>query len=190
MTERIFEISKEDGNSHIGSALGVYQCLKEIEKDIKTEDIIVLDLAHGSLGYFVWLEEAKGVDAHDLHKRHGTHQHREPENTIEVSGGSLGLAGGVALGRALANRERNVWCVTSDGALAEGIWWEVLRNKADLKVDNLKVVVSANGYSAYDTVDTDTLEQRLHAFCPDVLVIRTKTNFEGNEGLMAHYGKI
>lgn len=188
--ERIFEISKKDGNSHIGSALGIYQCLKEIEGDIKPEDIIILDAAHGSLGYFVWLEETKGLDAHELHQRHGTHQHRELESGIEVSGGSLGLAAGVAFGRALANRERNVWCITSDGAMAEGIWWEVLRNKADMKLVNLKVVVSANGFGAYGEIPTDLLEQRIHAFCPDVRVIRTQTDFNDNHGLNAHYGKV
>lgn len=188
--ERIFEISKEDGNSHIGSALGVYEALKTIEDQIKPEDIIVLDAAHGSLGYFVWLEEQKGYDAHELHKEHGTHQHRDPEKGIEVSGGSLGLAAGVALGRALANKERNVWCITSDGAMAEGIWWEVLRNKADMHVDNLKVVVSANGWSAYDPVDVDKLEARVHAFCPDVLIVRTETNFGNNTGLESHYKTI
>ena len=188
--ERVFEISRQDGNSHIGSSIGIYQCLKEVEGDMKLEDIVVLDGAHGSLGYFVWLEETKGIDAHDLHKRHGTHQHRELEDTIEVSGGSLGLASSIALGRAMANRDRAVWCITTDGAMAEGIWWEVLRIKADKQVDNLKVVVSANGWSAYDQVDVNKLTERVHAFCPDVQIIRTETNFNGNEGLAAHYNKL
>ena len=190
MRERIFEISKEDGNSHIGSALGIYQCLKEIETEMAPEDIVVLDGAHGSLGYFVWLEETKGLDAHELHKKHGTHQHRAPEDTIEVSGGSLGLASSVALGRAMANKDRAVWLITTDGAMAEGINWEVLRIKADKRVDNLKVIVSVNGYSAYDSVDVDVLEQRIHTFCPDAVIIQTQTDFEGHEGLKAHYDKI
>ena len=190
MRERILEISKLDGNSHIGSAIGIYETLKTIEGQIQPQDIVVLDGAHGSLGYFVWLEETKGFDAHKLHKDHGTHQHRDPEHDIEVSGGSLGLASGVALGRALANKERNVWLVTTDGSMAEGINWEVLRIKADMKVDNLKVVVSANGWGAYGEISTDVLEKRIHAFCPDALIVRVNTDFDGSEGQMAHYGKI
>jgi len=190
MTERIFEISKEDGNSHIGSALGIYETLKTIEPQMGEGDKIFLDGAHGSLGYFVWLEETSGYDAHELHREHGTHQHKDREKGIMASGGSLGLVSSVALGHALAKPEETVWCVTTDGAMAEGIWWEVLRIKADKNVDNLKIAVSANGYSAYDTVDVDKLEQRIHTFCPDVLVVRTNTDFGDNKGLDAHYKKI
>ena len=190
MKDRIFEISKLDGNSHIGSALGIYQVLKEIEGKIGPKDVVVLDGAHGSLGYFVWLEETKGYNAHELHKLHGTHQHRDLEHQIEVSGGSLGLASGVALGKALANKERNIWLVTTDGAMAEGVNWEVLRIKDDLGINNLKFVVSANGFGAYGEIDTNTLERRMRAFCQDVLVVRTQTDFKDNEGQKAHYGKI
>jgi len=185
--ERIFEISKEDGNSHIGSALGIYETLKTIEPQMKPGDKIYLDGAHGSLGYFVWLEETSGYDAHDLHREHGTHQHKDKDKGIEASGGSLGLVASVALGHALANKDVNHWLITTDGSMAEGIHWEVLRIKADHKVDNLKYVVSANGFSAYDTVDVNLLEERMKAFCPDVQIVRVNTNFEDKTGLEAHY---
>jgi len=188
--ERIFEISRMDQNSHIGSSLGIYECLKVVENQIQDDDIIVLDGAHGSLGYFVWLEEHQGYDARVLHKEHGTHQHIDLEHGIEVSGGSLGLASGVALGRALVNKDRNVWLITTDGSMAEGVNWEMLRIKADMKVDNLKVVISANGWGAFGKISIDNLEKRAHSFCPDVSVVRTNTDFEGSEGQNAHYGKI
>lgn len=187
--ERILEISKLDGNSHIGSAIGIYETLKTVEPQMQPGDKIYLDGAHGSLGYFVWLEETSGYDAHELHKEHGTHQHKDVSKGIQASGGSLGLVASVALGHAMANKDINHWLITTDGSLAEGVHWEVLRIKADQKVDNLKYVVSANGYSAYGSVDVDKLEERMKTFCPDVQIIRTNTDFDGNEGLNAHYGK-
>jgi len=196
MQERILEISKKKGLSHIGSSLGVGQLLEEIDKVKRPEDIIVLDEAHGALGYYVYLEEKGIADAEELFKKHGVHQNKDSENEIHVSGGSLGLAGSIALGLAIGSPDRNIYCITSDGALAEGIWWETLRLKADLSVDNLKIYVNANGWSGYDPVNVDKLEERVHFFCPDVVFIRTNIDddilieYPQLEGLGGHYKTI
>lgn len=188
--ERILQISKDEGLSHIGSSLGVYQTLVEVKKEIQPKDILVLDAAHGALGYYVYLEELGIADAEQLFEKHGVHQSKDLDNEIYVSGGSLGLAGSIALGMALANKKRNIFVITSDGALAEGIWAETLRVKADMGVDNLRVFVNANGWSAYDAVDVDKLEQRIHATAPDVVFVRNNTDTGELRGLNAHYGKI
>lgn len=183
MSEKVTKLTYENGLSHYGSSLGVYQVLKEIDKVRKEEDYIVLDEAHGALGYYVWLEEHGKGNAQELLGRHGVHQNKDGE--IKVSGGSLGLAASVGLGMAIADNSHNVYCVTSDGALAEGIWWEIFRIKADMKIDNFKVYVNSNGYGAYDAIDTDKLVERVHAFCPDVTFVHTEVN-----GLEDHYRKV
>ncbi len=187
MHERILDISKREGLSHIGSCLTAVDVMEEIFAVKKPEDVFVLDEGHAGLAYYVMLEREGRGNAEDLLRQHGVHPNRDMEHGIEVSSGSLGLAGAVSLGMALADRSRDVWCLTSDGAMAEGIWWEILRIKADLGVDNLKVFVNANGWSALGPVDVDKLEQRIHAFCPDVQVRRTKVDEPELQGLAGHY---
>ena len=184
---RVLQLSYENKLSHIGSSLGVARLLEEIYQIKKPEDIIVLDEAHGALGYYALLEKYEGQDAQALLDKHGVHQNRDEQAGIHVSGGSLGLAGSISLGLAIANETRNVYCVTSDGALMEGIWFEILRLKADLQVNNLRIFVNANGWSAYGSVNVDKLEERVHSFCPDVIVRRTNSDTSFSQGLESHY---
>lgn len=51
----------------------------------------------------------------------------------------------VAVGRAIANQNRNVYCMISDGECAEGSVWEALRFSNDYGVSNLHIYVNANG---------------------------------------------
>ena len=182
LQKRVLEISYERKLSHIGSCLGVVEVLEEVDKVKKPEDIIVLDAAHGAVGYYVYLEKKGIANAEGLFEKHGVHQNRDIENQIWVSGGSLGLAASIGLGMAIANKERDVYVVTSDGAMMEGIWFEILRIKADKKVDNLRIYCNANGWGAYDPIDVDELERRVHTFCSDVVFVRTEV-----EGQQDHY---
>lgn len=186
MRERILQISKEQGLSHIGSCLGAAQVLEEIYQIKRPEDIVIMDEGHAHLAHLVAEEKYNGKEIklplHDIHCN--------KEDGCYVSSGSLGLAGAIALGIALADREKDVYVLTSDGALAEGIWWETLRVKVEQKADNMKVYVNANGYSGLGSVDVDWLERRLHAFDPSVRVIRTVSDFGEITGVSAHYSKI
>ena len=73
---------------------------------------------------------------------------------------------------ALANRDRDVFVLSSDGEFAEGSCWESLRIAGELRLENLKIMVNANGTSAYGKVDIDLLDTRLQMFFP-TLVIKT-----------------
>ena len=56
----------------------------------------------------------------------------------------------------------------SDGECAEGSVWESLRVAWENKVHNLKIVINANGWSAYDQVNLSYLTKRIKAFGFDV----------------------
>jgi thiamine pyrophosphate-dependent acetolactate synthase large subunit-like protein len=121
-------------------------------------------------------------------EKHGTHANRDLSNGIFVSGGSLGQPEPVALGMALANRKRDVYLVTSDGALAEGSVWETLRIAADQDCRNFIVHVVANGFGAYSTIDLDALESRLNAFFPTIMHRVSLDQYPTwMSGLDAHY---
>jgi len=100
----------------------------------------------------------------------------------------LGLGITVAVGRALANPNKKVYVLLSDGECAEGSVWESLRFIKEQNIENIEVYVNANGYAAYDSVNIDYLETRLKSFLPSINVIRTKVNqFSFLNGLNAHY---
>ena len=186
--ERILEISHKEHLSHVGSCLTAYPIIEEIHEIMRPEDVFVLDEGHAALAYYVFLERRGRTNAEELLRKHGIHQNRDPEAGILVSAGSLGLAGSIALGMALANKERSVYCLTSDGALSEGIWWEIFRIKADKGVANLKVFVNANSWGAYDPIDVERLEGRVKQFCPDVEFRRTNVEqYSFLIGQDAHY---
>ena len=94
----------------------------------------------------------------------------------------------VAIGRAMADPSREVYCLISDGECAEGSIWEGLKFIYENNLKNIKVYVNINGYAAYDAVDTDYLSKRLKTFLPEINLVYTSVNqFEFLSGLNAHY---
>ena len=185
MRERILQISREKGLTHIGSCLGMAVVLEEIYQQKKPEDIVILDAGHAHLAHLVAREKYEGLKDIEKLIEHDIHCNRD--SGCEVSTGSLGLGITVALGRAMANPERNVYCILSDGGCAEGSVWEALRIKTEKKIVNLIVYVNANGWSGLDLVDLNWLEQRLKVFDPTVRFIRTNSDFGDITGVAAHY---
>jgi transketolase len=120
--------------------------------------------------------------------KHGGHPHRDEENKIYCSTGSLGLGITVALGRAVANPNRKVYVLVSDGECAEGSVWEALKTIHEQNIKNIEVHVNVNGYAAYMEVDKEYLVNRLKAFLPDVKIhYTTVEQFPFLKGLNAHY---
>ena len=76
---------------------------------------------------------------------------------VEVTGGSLGQALSVAVGRALARKQRgdrgHIWVLISDGETQEGQTWEALQSAAAFGLDNLTVFVDANRWQVDGPMD-------------------------------------
>jgi hypothetical protein len=87
----------------------------------------------------------------ELIEKYGIHCDRKAG--CDVSTGSLGHGIGIALGMALADRLRKVYCIVSDGETCEGSVWEALRIQKEQYVDNLFVYVSLNGWGAYHQIN-------------------------------------
>ena len=150
-------------------------------------DIFILSNGHAVVALYVILEKYYGLNAQDLLEKYGEHPKRNELDKIYCSTGSLGMGITVAVGRALANPNRNVYCMISDGECAEGSVWEALRFAYEKNIHNLKVYVNANGWAAYDPVDLNYLEDRIKAFNPYVNFVRTTVECFGLSGLDAHY---
>ena len=94
----------------------------------------------------------------------------------------------IAVGHALADRNKDVWCMISDGEAAEGSIWESLRFIHTAKLNNLHVYVNINGISAYEYLDIDYLIKRLKTFLPRIHIrLSDPPSFPFAEGLLTHY---
>ena len=185
--KRLLDICYERQLHHLGSYFSALQIIDQIYSEMDKDDIFILSNGHAVVALYVILEKYYGLDAVELHEKYGDHPKRNELDKLHCSTGSLGMGVTVAVGRALANPDRNVYCLLSDGECAEGSVWEALRVAYENKVTNLKLYVNANGWSAYDTVDLDYLENRIKAFHPDVNYVRTTVEHFGLKGLHAHY---
>ncbi len=167
---RILELSWKRQLSHIGSCLGAVDELDRIYQWRDENDPVILSAGHCGLALYTVLEKHCGKNAEDLLLRHGVHPSKNAEDGIYASTGSLGQGLTLACGRALANRDRKVWCVISDGEAAEGSVYESLRFIHEHELDNLHVSVLINEYGAYRYIDALREMAVLRALLPRIQI--------------------
>jgi len=183
---RIIEISKKHHLSHLGSNLTAVDIIDEIYQLKGEDDPFILSSGHAGLALYTVLEKYYGFDAEKLYLKHGTHPHQDMEDKIYCSTGSLGMGIGVAVGMALADRTKNVYCLISDGEAFEGSVYEAANVIRKYKVSNLKVYCNWNGYSAYDSVH-DWMLANICTIFPEINIRHTNVEDYGLIGLSAHY---
>ena len=188
LKKRILEIAYKNKLSHLGSYLSSVGIIDEIYKTKNHDDIFILSSGHASLALYVTLEKYEDKNAEELFLKHGGHPHLNEDDGIYCSTGNLGLGITVAVGRALANKNRKVYVLISDGECAEGSIWESLRFIKENNLSNIEVYVNINGYAAYDKVDIKYLTDRLKVFLPPINIRYTSVNqYPFLKGLNAHY---
>src|SRR3990167_9944167 len=160
LKRHITDISYRKGLSHLGSVLTAVDIIDEIFKIKKPDEKFVLSSGHAGLALYVVLEKYGGKNAEDIFDHHGVHPDRCSSCNIDCSAGSLGHGIGIAVGMALADRNKNVYCLISDGECAEGSVWEALRIYKEHSLSNLKIYVNINSYAAYQKIDNQWLMNR------------------------------
>jgi transketolase len=163
LRRRLMEVIFAAGASHIGSSLSTIDLIDSIYEVKSKKDRFILSNGHAAAAYYVVLEKNKYLKNIDLNKLK-VHPDRDPKKGIDVSTGSLGQGLPIALGMALASPKKNVYCLISDGEAAEGSIWESLRVYQEQSPKNLKIILSANGWGAYDKVSSKLLKRRLKGF--------------------------
>jgi len=167
MVKRLLDISYKHKLGHLGSNLTALPIIQHIYEKMEKNDIFILSSGHAALALYVCLEKFKGQNAEELFLRHGSHPHWDESAGIHCSTGSLGMGITIALGRAVANKNRKVYVLISDGECAEGSVWESLKTIYEEKIDNIEIHVNINGYSAYKKVEPTYLMKRLFSFIPN-----------------------
>ena len=188
LERRIIDISYKHKIGHLSSNLTAVNIIDEIYETKKVDEPFVLSSGHAGLALYTVLEKHEGRDAEYLFNTYGVHPHRSIEDGLYCSTGSLGIGLTVAVGYALADRSRNVYCLISDGEAAEGSIWEALRFIYEQKLTNLKVYVNVNGVCACDYIDSIYLVDRLKSFLPSINICYTEIpNWDFAKGILTHY---
>ncbi len=149
---------------------------------------MILSAGHSGLALYVVLEHFGLIsDAEARLVKDGIHPVRGPG--IDVSTGSLGQGITVGVGMALARPDSDVYVISTDGEVAEGAFWETLFFAQQRPLNNLRIIVNDNGYSALRK--TSYVVGALESF--DVQVVDTSDSLprlpggEWLRGLEAHY---
>jgi transketolase len=140
-------------------------------------DYLVLSKGHGVMAQYAcfyemgWLADAD-LDGYfrDGSRLKGLSDAHVPG--CEVSSGSLGHGLSVGIGLALAAKRRGspqrCYAIVGDGEMNEGSIWEGLLFAAHFRLDNLIVIVDANGFQAMgataSVMDLGLLQSKLEAF--------------------------
>jgi transketolase len=188
LERRIIDISYKKKLSHLSSCLTAVRLIDHIYLVKHHDEPFILDNGHAGLALYVVLEKFHFKDAEALFDKHGVHPNRDEQDLISCSTGSLGQGLPIAVGMAFADPTKNVYVLTSDGAMAEGSNWEALRIAGEKRIENLRVTVNANGHSAYNNVDTEILDLRMQYFYPSLVAKTNMLNYpEWLQGIGGHY---
>ena len=149
--ERIISVSKKLGLTHLSSNLTACTALEAVYEVKEPNEKFVLSNGHAGLALYLVTHPD---DDECLPIQENIHA---DSKWADCSTGSLGHGLGISVGMALANRNKNVYCMISDGEFMEGSIMEALRIAADLKLTNLRVIMNANGYGAYSDIDINKI---------------------------------
>lgn len=157
---RFIELAYKAGVSHLGSSLSVIDIIEAVYQTKNRDEKFVLSNGHAAGALYVVLERHGLLKQADLSTLEA-HPERDPAKGVDVSTGSLGQGLSIAVGLALAGRNRRVFCSISDGECAEGSVSEALRISIENQLTNLKIILNANGYTAYRTVEPEYVERMI-----------------------------
>jgi len=128
------------------------------DPDWEGRDRFLLSNGHYAIAHYAALIEAGIIPESEL-ETYGGDDSRLPMSGMaaytpgmEMSGGSLGLGLGIAVGKAMGLKRKKsdsrVYVLFSDGELDEGSVWEAIMSAAHHKLDNLIAVVDVNNQQA------------------------------------------
>lgn len=160
---RIIELTRKADATHLGSALSVVDIIDAVYRTKKPNEKFILSNGHAACAWYVVLE-SNGFITDPKIAELGIHPERNPQIGIEASTGSLGQGLPIAVGVALADRTKNVYCCISDGETAEGSIWEAVSVASKYRLKNLKIIINANSYAGYEEINSKLLIPKFKSF--------------------------
>jgi len=159
---KIIEIAHKTNECHLGSALSMVDLIEAIYQAKRIDDHFVLSAGHAAQALYAVMATHGLMNDAEIETL-DNHPDRNQHRCIEVSTGSLGQGLPIAVGMALADREKRVYCCISDGECFEGSIWESIRVWVENKLANLIVAVNSNRLSAYRDTNPLMIKRMCHA---------------------------
>ena len=169
---KTIELSCKSGAGHLAPSLSTVEILTVLFRDFlrfdrnnpqdENRDRLVFSKGHGCYAYYVVLNTLGILPDEELNGFYETASikgclTKNLDYMIEASTGSLGHGLPIAVGMAQAfkmmGKRNKVVCIVGDGEMQEGSNFEALQLAVRFKLDNLLLVVDANGLQAMDRVD-------------------------------------
>jgi transketolase len=167
------------GVGHIGGNLSALDILLTLHHGVMTvSDQFVLSKGHSAGAMYITLWTLGRITDDELKTFHKDNTrlpgHPPAHGLSDVLfatgslGHGLGLAGGLALAKKLKDQPGRVFCLTSDGEWNEGSCWESLIFARHQGLDNLTLIIDANGLQGFgstkEVADLDPLADKFKAF--------------------------
>lgn len=169
----ILEMAYAGSTVHIGCAFSIVEILAVLYRQhlrfpgndplAAGRDYLAVSKGHGVMAQYAcmrelgWLDDEKHIKGYfrDGSELKGLSDSRIPG--LEVTSGSLGhgfsVAVGIAMGLRRLGTDQKVYALVGDGELNEGPIWEGMLVAAHHKLDNLMLIVDANGFQAMGRTD-------------------------------------
>ena len=184
----IVEMIYRAGSGHPGGSLSIADLITALYFDEMNQssdrvgdparDRFVLSKGHTAPALYAALAKAGYFDREELWKLRQVgamlqgHPDRKGTPGVDASTGSLGLGISAACGMAKAAKlygdAYRVYAILGDGELEEGQVWEAFLFAAHYKLDNLCVIIDANGLQidgpVCEVMDVEPIEEKLRAF--------------------------
>ena len=169
----------ESGVGHIGGNLSCLELLMVLHHLTMNEnDQFILSKGHAAGALYITLWSLGKLTDEDLKLFHKENTklsgHPAPHWKKEIifATGSLGhgfpLASGLSLAKKLKKEPGRVFCLTSDGEWQEGSNWEALIFCLHQKLNNLTLMVDANGLQGFgstkEVAGMDNLTKKFESF--------------------------
>lgn len=197
--KKTIALSCRTGAGHLAPALSTVEMLTVLFREFlnfnlddprdETRDRFILSKGHGGYAYYVILNELGLVPDAELETFYTDQSSltgclsMRPDYMIEVSTGSLGHGLPIAVGMAMSfkaqGKPNRVVCVVGDGEMQEGSNYEALQFAYRYKLDNLLVIVDANGLQAMDSIANVAMDNTKLA---ELLKVYAEDNFHTVDG--------
>ena len=150
----VIEMLYRAQSCHLGSNMSEVEILVALYfKIMKPKDVFILSKGWGAAALYAVLAEKGIINKKDLLKNYYTEKYpglvSEKVPGVVLSTGSAGHGIGVAVGIALADRDRKVYCLISDGECNCGTTWEAALFAAHHKLNNLTLIIDYNQLQAF-----------------------------------------
>jgi len=155
-------------SSHIGGALSVADIVYTLYENKRKDDVIIFSKGHCSIALYAVLKHKGLMTQKEFDSvctdgsKYSEHIDRFSNKNIFASTGSLGHGLPMAVGAAMADRNRRVFVVIGDGETQEGTTWEALRMAVQYKLNNLTIIIDYNKLQGLGFTHKMMTEMRLY----------------------------